>query len=373
MKIASLVDSYSDFIQAAILGRALRPKHWEILVHTGRHTEYFQARAYFEHVNLPEPDVNLELRAGAGNVSLGELAARLERALLDLRPDLVIVRGYSVTALAGALIAARQTIPVVRLDAGVRTYDKHLPEELNSVLADRLADVLFCSTRAAVQRLAEEGIASGVHFSGDIVLDVVEQYLPAAQLHSSILQRVGLYPGYYLLAVVEHVNRAQPLDYLSGIVKALNSIREPIIFPMSAQAQSALDRTDLTLAPHVLPIDPISYLDMLNLKKYARAILTDVDSLQREAYCLTVPCITLSDKTDVPETVDVGWNRLVGGETDRIIEAVRDFLPPIEHPPLFGAGHAAEQIAQVLDTHPITFGQNYDHAVMTLNPDLLVG
>ena len=373
MKIASLVDSYSDFIQAATLSRALRSKHWEVLVHTGRHTEYFQARMYFEYVNLPEPDVNLELKTGSHNTPLGELATRLERALLDLRPDLVIVRGYSATALVGALIAARQTIPVARLGAGVRTYDKRLPEELNSVLADRLADVLFCGTRAAVQRLAEEGIASGVHFSGDLVLDVVEQHLPVAQLHSSILQRVGLYPGYYLLAVVEHVSQAQSLDYLSGIVKALNSIREPIIFPMSAQAQSALDRTDLTLAPHVLPIEPIGYLDMLSLEKYARAILTDADSLQREAYCLAVPCITLHDKTDVPETVDAGWNRLVGGETDRIIEAVRDFLPPIEHPPLFGDGHAAEQIAQVLGTQPITFGQNYDHAVMALDPGLLVG
>ncbi len=373
MKIASLVDSYSDFIQAATLSRALRQKHWEVLVHTGHHTEYFQARTYFEHLNLPEPDVNLELKTGARNTPLGELVTRLERALLDLRPDLVIVRGYSAMALAGALTAARQTIPVARLDAGVRAYDKRLPEELNSMLADRLADVLFCSTRAAVQRLAEEGIVSGVHFSGDVVLDAVEQHLPAAQLHSSILQRVGLYPGYYLLAVVEHVNHTQRLDYLGGIVKALNSIREPVIFPMSAQAQVAFNQTDLTLAPHVLPIEPIGYLDMLNLERHARAILTDVDSLQREAYCLAVPCITLRDETDVRETVDAGWNRLVGGETDRIIEAVRDFLPPIEHPPLFGDGHAAEQIAQVLGAQPITFGQNYDRVAMTLDPGLLVG
>jgi UDP-N-acetylglucosamine 2-epimerase len=284
----------------------------------------------------------------------------------------VIVHGRSTTALAGALAASRQAIPVARLDAGVRAYNKRLPEELNSVLADRLADVLFCNTYAAVQRLAKEGIVSGVHFSGDVMLDAVKQYLPTARLQSSILQRVGLYPGYYVLAVVEQANNIEQPHYLGGIVRALNSIREPIIFPLSTQARVALDQIDLTLAPHVLPIDPVGYLDMLSLAANARVIITDVSSLQREAYCVAVGCVTVCDETEVGETVDAGWNQLVGGEAVRITEAVRDFLPPTEHPPLFGSGDAAEQITQVLSTRPVIFGQNYDRVAMSFQPSFLV-
>lgn len=373
MKIITLVDSYLDFIQAATVSRVLRRKHQEILVYIGPHTDYFRARMYFEPLNLPEPEVSLELATSALGASLGEVLVRLERILLDLHPDLIIVRGHSTPALAGALAAARQSIPVARLDAGMRAYNKHLPEELNNVLTDRLADVLFCNTQTAVQHLVEEGILSGVHFSGDLVLDAVEQHLPAARQHSSILQRVGLYPGYYLLAVVQHLNQTQQSDYLRSIIKAFNSIREPIICPLSAQARAAFDQIDLPLAPHVLPIDPLGYLDMLSLEKHARAIITDVDSLQREAYCLAVPCITLRAETSARETVDAGWNQLVGGESVRISEAVRDFLPPIEHPPLFGDGHAAERIAEVLNAQPVIFGQNYDRVAMTLQPNLLVG
>jgi UDP-GlcNAc3NAcA epimerase len=370
MKIASLVDSYSDFIQAATVSRVLRRNHREILVHAGPHDGFFQARTYFEHLELAEPEVNLELGAGTSGVSLGVLLARVERVLLDLRPDLVIVRGNSPTALAGALAAARQSIPVARLDAGVRAYHKRLPEELNNVLADRLADVLFCNTRAAVLRLAEEGIVSGVHFTGDIALDTVEYYRPLARLHSTILQRVGLYRGYYVLAVVQHIDQAAHPDYLFKLVKALNSIREPIIFPLSDQARVALAQANLTLAPHVLPIDPIGYLDMLSLVEHARAIVTDVERLQREAYLLGVPCITVSEETDLPETRLMGWNELVGTHPDRIIAAVRDFLPPVERPPVFGDGHAAERIGEILATQPIEFGGNYTRVAADLLPQL---
>ncbi len=355
------------------MGRVLRRKHHEILVHTGPHTEFFQARAYFEHVDLLEPEVHLELGTNPHGASFSEMLARLERVLLDLGPDLVVVRGDSSATLAGALAAARQLIPVARLEAGVRSYHKYRPEELNRVLADRLADVLFCNTYAAAQRLAEEGIASGVHFSGDVAYDVIAQHLPIAQQHSSILRRVGLYPGYFLLVVMRAPALLQEPRYVRNLVKAFNSIREPIIFPMSAQVRSAFDQINLTLAPHVLAIDPLDYLDMLSLETHARAILTDAHSVQCEAYNLAVPCITLCEDTEVRETIDVGWNCLVGSETDRIIDAVRDFLPPVEHPPLFGDGHAADQIANVLAARPIVFGQNYDRAAMTVLAGVPVG
>jgi UDP-GlcNAc3NAcA epimerase len=373
MKIVSLVDSSAGFMHATALSRALRRRHLETLVHVGPHTEFFHVRACLEHVDLVEPDLNLELGTNAHAVSLGEMLIRLERILVDLRPEVVIVRGDSQATLAGALAAARNFIPVARLEAGIRSYHKRRPAELNRALADRLADVLFCDTDLAVQRLAEEGIASGVHCSGAVGFDMLKQHLPLARQYSSILQRVGLYPGYYLLAVMHSAVSAQEQAYLRSVIKALNTIREPIVFPMSAQLRTALDKLDVPLAPHVLAIDPLGYLDMLNLEAHARAILTDVDQAQREAYHLTVPCITLCDDTEVRETVDAGWNRLVGGQTDRIVDAVRDFLPPIDHPLLFGDGHAADYIADTLSAQPIVFGQNYDRVAVPLLADMAVG
>ena len=364
MKIVSLIDSSAGFVQATTLSRALRRKHAETLVQVGPRAEFFQARTYFEHIDLLEPEVKVEIGTTPHGVPLGEMLIRLERVLLDLRPDLVIIRGDSSATLAGALAAARHFIPVARLQAGARSYNKRLPHELNRVLADRLADVLFCNTHLAAQRLAEEGIVSGVHFCGDVELDIVRHQLPVARQHSTILQRVGLYPGYYLLAVLHAAAPAQGLHDFPGVVKALNSIREPIVFPMSAQLRIVFDKLDLVLAPHVLAIDPLGYLDMLSLETHARAIITDVESVQCAAYHLAVPCITLCDDTVVRETVAAGWNCLVGSQTDRIVDAVRDFLPPLDHPPLFGDGHAADQIADVLSAQPIVFGQNYDRVMV---------
>ena len=366
MKIVSLVDSSGGFVHATALGRALRRKHPETLVHIGPHAEFFQARAYFEHIDLLEPEVKLDIGINPHGVTFGEMVNRLERTLLELHPDLVIVRGDSSASLAGALAAARNFIPLARLEAGVRGYNKRLPQELNRVLADRLADVLFCSTPLAAQRLAEEGIVSGVHCSGDVGLDIVQQHLPIARQRSSILQRIGLYPGYYLLAVIHSVAAALDSDYLQGVVKALNAIREPIVCPMSAQLRAVFDKHDLSLAPHVLAIDPLGYLDMLSLETHARTIITDDDNIQREAYHLAVPCITLCDNTEARETIDAGWNCLVGGQADRIVDAVRNFLPPIDHPPLFGDGHAVDHIVNVLTTQPIVYGQNYDRMTTPL-------
>lgn len=372
MKIASIVDSPVSLMYAAAVSRVLRQKHTEILVNIGPHTAFFQARAHFEHVDLLEPEVSLEIGSGASSAPFGELLNRLERFLLDLRPDLVMVRGDSGAALAAALAAARQYIPVAQLEAGVRSYSKRLPHELNQVLTDHLADVLFCRSHLAAQQLAAEGILSWVHNSGDIELDIIDQYLPVARQHSSILQRIGLYPGYYLLTALHSAALSSEPDVLHHVTRAFNTIREPIVFPMSAQLRAAFDRFDLVLAPHVLAIEPVGYLDLLSLAAQARAILTDNQVVQREAYHLAVPCITLCDSTEVRETVATGWNCLVGSQTDRIIDAVRDFLPPIDHPLLFGDGHAAEQIATVLSAQPVVFGQNYDRVVAPLLTDATV-
>jgi UDP-GlcNAc3NAcA epimerase len=372
MRIVSIVGARPEFIQAAPVSRALRHHHKEILVHTGQHYDYHMSQVFFEHLHLPQPDVNLEVGSGSHGTQTGEMLVRLERVLIDLQPDLVIVRGDTNSTLVGALAATKLAIPLVHIEAGERSYNKRMPEEINRLVADRLSDLLFCVTHTAVRHLSDEGIVDGVHYSGDVMLDALQQNLATARERSMILQRIGLHSGYYLLATVHRASNTDDANSLQHIVKALNSIREPIVFPVHPRTRAAIERFNLTFAPHVLAIEPVGYLDMLALESNARAILTDSGGVQREAYFLSIPCITLREETELTETVEVGWNRLVGAEPDRILEAVHNFVPPAEHPPLFGDGHAAERIAEIIEAIPIAFGQNYDHAPLVMMAEALV-
>lgn len=364
MRFASIVGARPEFIQAAPVSRALRRTHQEILIHTGQHYDYRMSQVFFEHLQLPEPDLNLEVGSGSHAEQTGEMLTRLERALLDIKPDAVIIRGDTNSTLVGALAAAKLHIPLVHIEAGERSYNKRMPEEVNRLVADRLSDLLFCVTKTAVRHLAEEGINKGVHFSGDVMLDALLQNLPVARAQSLILQRIGLHPGYYLLATVHRAANTDDPDNLRNIVRALNAISEPIVFPVHPRTRVAIELLGLVFAPHVLAIEPVGYLDMLMLESSARAILTDSGGVQREAYFLSVPCITLRDETELVETVSVGWNCLVGARIDRILAAARDFIPPAEHPPLFGDGQAAQRIIEVLSQGALEFGQNYDRIAM---------
>jgi UDP-N-acetylglucosamine 2-epimerase len=360
MRFVSIVGARPEFIQAAPVSRVLRRQHQEILIHTGQHYDYRMSRVFFEHLQLPEPDIDLEVGSGSHGEQTGEMLARLEHALLDVKPDAAIIRGDTNSTLVGALAASKLHIPLIHIEAGERSYNKRMPEEVNRLVADRLADMLFCVTQTAVQHLAEEGIIAGVYFSGDVMLDALQQNLPVARAESTILSRIGLPAGYYLLATVHRASNTDSPDNLRRIVSAFNAIREPIVFPVHPRTRAVIDRLGLSFAPHVLAIEPVGYLDMLALESNARAILTDSGGVQREAYFLAVPCVTLREETELTETVQAGWNQLVGAQPERIIETVRDFVPPADHPPLFGDGHAAERIVERMTDGALRFGLNYD-------------
>jgi UDP-GlcNAc3NAcA epimerase len=225
---------------------------------------------------------------------------------------------------------------------------------------------VFCSSPAAQQRLAAEGVCDGVVVSGDVLLDTTLRYLPLARLRSTVLSRIGLPSGVYLLAMIGRDDTLDNPVRLRGIVSAFNAIREPIVWPCAPHLRLALDQLGIALASHILPIEPVGYLDRLQLAGEARAVVTDLDEVQREAYFLQIPCITVSDTTESPETVDAGWNRLAGARPDQIIATVRDFQPPASHPAIYGDGHAAECIVTVLNDHPIEFGRNYGRAPLSL-------
>jgi UDP-N-acetylglucosamine 2-epimerase len=321
-----------------------------------------------EHLHALEPEVKLDLGANDDEQSIGSLFVRLERVLLDRAPELVIVFGDSMAALTAALVTSRLHLALAHVEAGRRTFCKHAPEEVNRLVIDRVADLLLCSTSSDARHLAHEGRLTGVHVTGDVLLDALNQYLPIIQQHSTIFERIGLHPGLYLLAMLSRADTINTPAHWRAIISAFNAIREPIVVTSTLPAQLPLERLGLTLAPHILPIDLASYADRLMLESHARTIITDSADVQREAYLLSIPCITLGDLTDISEAVTAGWNRIIPAQLDHIIAAVRDFLPSIEHPPLFGDGHAAERIVAILNENPITFGQNYDRIPIMVAP-----
>ncbi len=366
MKIASILGGHMDFVQALPVSQLLRPQHTETLIYPGRYSDFHMARGYVEHLGVPQPDVNLDINLDEWDRSFSNLLSRLERTLIERQPDLVIVRGGSAPALGGALAATRLQLPLAHIDGGRRAYRKRGPEEVNWLVADRLADYVFCSSQAAQQRLVAEGVCDGVVVSGDVLLDAAQRYLSLARLHSTVLERIGLPSGVYLLAMIGRADSVDNPVRLRGLISAFNAIREPIVLPCTPHLRQALGHLGMTLTPHILPIESVGYLDRLQLISESRAVITDLDELQREAYFLSIPCITVRDSTESPETVEVGWNRLVGTQPHQIIETVRDFQPPANHPPVFGDGHAAERIVKALNDNPIVFGHNYGRTPLSI-------
>ncbi len=349
MKIVSVVGARPEFIQAAPVSRALREKHHEILVHTGQHYDYLMSQAFFDELDIPTPDYNLEVGSGSHGWQTAEILVRLEKVLITERPDLVIVRGDTNSTLAGALAASKLHIPVAHIEAGERSFDRRMPEEINRLVADHVANLHFCASREAVRRLATEGINDSVYWVGDVMLDAMLQNRPIARRRSDVLTRLGLQPGRYALLTVHRAGNTDDPARLRQIVIAMNAVPETVVFPVHPRTRKALIQLDIRLAPHIQLTEPVSYLDMVVLEENARLIATDSGGVQREAYFLGIPCLTLRDETEWVETVETGWNRLVGTDPERILEAWFHFAPPAERPPIFGDGTAAQRIAQILD------------------------
>ncbi len=348
MKIVSIVGARPEFIQAYPLSLALAARHEEILIHTGQHYDYLMSQTFFDQLEVRPPDYNLEVGSGSQSRQTAEILIRLERVLAQVRPDLVIVRGDTNSTLAGALVASKLKIPLAHVEAGERSFNRSMPEEINRLVADSLADLFFCASRTAVRQLAMEGKTEGVYFVGDVMLDAFQLQLPRARHNSRVLAQHGLRSkGYALVTVHRAANTDQPAR-LRNIIAVLNSVREPVVFPAHPRTRRALKTLGAKLGPHVRLIEPVGYLDMLALEDGARLIATDSGGVQREAYFLGIPCLTLREETEWLETVAAGWNRLVGVEPTRVLEAWHTITPPADRPPIFGDGSAAAQIAGIL-------------------------
>ncbi len=350
MRIASIVGARPQFIKAAALSRELRKRHKEILVHTGQHYDYTMSGAFFDGLGIPAPDANLEVGSGSHGAQTGAMLRAIEEVLVAQKPDRVLVYGDTNSTLAGALAASKLHIPVVHVEAGLRSFNRRMPEEINRVMADHLSDLLLCPSDTAVANLAAEGITKGVHLVGDVMLDVLNWAREQADAKPpEILNQLQLKRQNYLLATVHRSENTDDPKRLSGILNALNALDEAVVFPAHPRTRKAITNGgNGQLRPHVRMIEPVGYFDMVALSSSARLIMTDSGGLQKEAYWLGVPCITLRDETEWVETVKAGWNILAGSDPEKIVATARSFVTPTSRAPLYGDGCVAAKCVDLL-------------------------
>jgi UDP-N-acetylglucosamine 2-epimerase len=350
MRLLTVVGARPQFIKAAAFSRIARQRHTEILVHTGQHYDPQMSEVFFDELALPRPDHHLGVGSGSHGAQTAQMLERLETVMQREAPDRVVIYGDTNSTLAGALAAAKLGVPVAHVEAGLRSFVRDMPEEINRVVADRLSAYLFAPTQTAVDNLAREGITAGVTLTGDIMYDALLQHSATAAERSMALRDLCLQPGGYALATVHRAANTDDPERLAAIIDALMLLHEPVILPLHPRTHAALMGTDIEVEPPVRVIEPVGYLDMLALEGNARMVLTDSGGVQKEAYLLGVPCVTLRDETEWVETLVDGWNVLAGAETERILAAARRPRPSGEPPPVFGDGHAAERMVEALES-----------------------
>jgi UDP-N-acetylglucosamine 2-epimerase len=356
MKIVTIVGARPQFIKAAAVSRAIekhnsegfRPKITEILVHTGQHYDDNMSALFFRELEIPEPDVNLNVGSGSHAQQTGQMLIRIEEALIEKKPDLVMVYGDTNSTLAGALTAAKLEIPVAHIEAGLRSFNRKMPEEHNRVLTDHLSDLMFCPTQTAAHNLEKEGITNGVHLLGDVMYDSVLHNIELAENRSHILQKLGVKPKRYALATVHRAENTDNPERLESIFKALQVISVdviPVIVPCHPRTQKRLSSRHYL--DGLVIIDPLSYFDMLLLEKNARVILTDSGGVQKESFWFKVPCITLREETEWMETIEEEWNILAGTDQAEIVSLVKGARPGKSNL-AYGDGEAAGKIVKIL-------------------------
>ncbi len=349
MKILTVVGARPQFVKAAAVSRVLREKHTETLVHTGQHYDEGMSQVFFRELGIPEPDYNLEVGSAGHSAQTGEMLIRMEPIFLREKPDWVLVYGDTNSTLAGALAASKLHIPVAHVEAGLRSFNRKMPEEINRVLTDHVSQLLFCPTQKAADNLKLEGVTSGVHIVGDVMYDAVLRHSDSAEKKSSILASLGLKSKNYLLATIHRASNVDETQTLLDLLETFALLGETVVFPVHPRTRKAIQTAGFAPGGNVRLIEPIGYLDMLWLEKNARMILTDSGGVQKEAYWFGTPCITLREETEWVETVEAGWNMVVGTRRERIIDAVRSVSPPAARPNLFGDGTASENIVRLLE------------------------
>jgi len=350
MRVLSVVGNRPQFVKSAPLSLAYREAGLdEVVLHTGQHYDHELSEVFFQELELPRPTYNLEVGSGSHAAQTAGMLPGIEQAVLGERPDAVVVLGDTNSTLAGALVAAKLHVPVAHVEAGLRSFDRTMPEEVNRVLVDALSSLLLCPSEVAVTNLRREGIVEGVRDVGDVMYDANLRLGPLARGRSSALEEADVEPGRYVVATV-HREANVAAGPLGRILEALGRLGEPVVFPAHPRTRAAIAEHGIPLAANVRLGPPAGYLDFAALASQARVVATDSGGVQKEAYWFGVPCVTLRDRTEWVETVATGWNTLAGADPDAIVAAIERAAPGPGHPPLYGDGQAAERIARLLYT-----------------------
>lgn len=356
IKIITLVGARPQFIKAAAVSRAIEDlfpgQIQEKIIHTGQHYDPSMSDVFFSELNIPKPVWNLGISGGSHGAMTGQMLEGIEKILLAERPHWVLVYGDTNSTLAGALAAAKLHIPVAHVEAGLRSFNMRMPEEINRILSDRVSDLLFCPTDVAVANLHKEGIIKGVEQVGDVMYDVALYYGEKAAAQSTILERFNLKKDGFVLVTCHRAENTDNVNRLKEICNGLAAIASqvPVILPLHPRTQKVLAQNNLqSVLGKVQVVEPIPYLDMIALEQAACAVVTDSGGVQKEAFFFDVPCITFRDETEWVETLDGGWNQLVGANATAMIEAfarIQDYRPPRKA--VFGEGKTAVSIIRSL-------------------------
>jgi UDP-GlcNAc3NAcA epimerase len=354
MKIATFLGARPQFIKAAVLSRLIQQSNdvEECLVHTGQHYDYGMSDIFFEELNIPHPDHQLSIGSGSHGVQTGQMLIEAERIIEEEKPDIVLVYGDTNSTLAGALAASKMNVPIAHVESGLRSFDKTMPEEVNRIMTDHVSRFLFCPTQTAVDNLKNEGITDHVYQVGDIMFDALKYYTSADKIPETI-ESLNILPKEYALCTLHRAGNTDDISRFRQLWTALKEVSEriPIILPLHPRTRNVISKVGLSFSDNMHIIEPVGYREMLQLERFARIILTDSGGVQREAYMHSVPCLTLRDQTEWIETVESGWNQVVGVDPEKIGNGLDHFLTngaPVEWKPLYGDGDAGEQILEIL-------------------------
>lgn len=350
MKVVTILGARPQFIKASVVSCALRQAGIkEIIIHTGQHFDKLMSDVFFQDLDLPQPQYHLNIHSLSHAAMTGRMMEKVEELLLQEQPDWICVYGDTNSTLAGALVAAKLCIPLAHIEAGLRSFNRRMPEEVNRVVTDHLSQLLFVPTDLAVQCLQNEGISQGVYLVGDVMNDAVLHYRAKANLTSQILAKLQLRPQAFYLATIHRPSNADDRSRLGSILESFTQLDFPVVFPVHPRTQAQIQKMELSHyldSDAIVAIPPVTYLDMLMLESACQAVITDSGGMQKEAYILGRPCFTLRNETEWKETVDVGWNQLV--QPENLNQAIANFTQPSASPALYGNGDAATKIAYIL-------------------------
>lgn len=384
-KIITIIGARPQFIKTPLVSQEISKFAEEIIIHTGQHYDDNMSAIFFRELKIKRPKYNLNIGSGLQGLQTGKMLEGIERILLAEKPDLVLIYGDTNSTIAGALATAKLHLPVAHVEAGMRSYNRQMPEEINRVVSDHISSLLFCPTRSSVQILKGEGITSGVYFTGDVMADMQEKVKnQKSKIKSKVLETLSIKPKSYILVTVHRQENTDKKENLVNIVEAMIQIchsepsgeeslanassltskeiprqarddkkkRMEIIWPIHPRTKKALAKYHLnkiiTRIPQIKLIEPVGYLEMLILETNAKLIITDSGGVQKESYLAKVPCITLRNETEWVETIKSGWNRLAGVDKNKIGRLAKNFPQPKNHPNIFGAGKAFQKIAAII-------------------------